>query len=54
MRHQSWIHHMLDWYPDSTRWSFWIREEICTKDVAAVTLWPEHSICEEFNAARCI
>jgi hypothetical protein len=24
------------------------------KDVVGVPLWPEHTICEEFNATRCI
>lgn len=31
MGHQSWIHHRLDWYPDSTRWSFQIEKRSAQK-----------------------
>ncbi len=45
---------MLDWYPDSTGRSLRIGEVDSDKDATGVPLWPEHTICEEFNAKRCI
>ncbi len=42
---------MLDRSIGSTGSPLWIREEDSKKNVAAVTLRLEHTICQEFNAA---